>query len=63
MNIAIESATAMLGKSQNTPPLDRQVFKIPSDVDIKGTLKFKVSFDEWDITGLDLNGNQLEKTG
>ena len=60
MNIAIESATAMIGKSQNTPPLDRKVFKIPPDVDTKGVISFNVSFDDWDIKGIDLNGNKLE---
>ncbi len=63
MNIAIESATAMIGKSQNTPALDRKVFKIPADVDIKAVLSFNVSFDDWDITGIDINRTQLEKIG
>lgn len=60
MNAAIESATAMVGKSQNTPPLDRKVFKFPSDIDTKSVLSFKVIFDDWDITGIELNGNNLE---
>ena len=60
MNIAIESVTAMIGKSQNTPALDRKVFKIPLDVDTKSILSFKVSFDDWDITGIELNGNKLK---
>ncbi len=61
MNVAIESATAMIGKSQNTRPLDRKIFKIPADVDTKAVLNFKVSFDDWDIKGLELDGNKLEK--
>ncbi len=61
MNIAIESATAMIGKSQNTPPLDRKVFNIPKDIDGKGVLSFNVSFNDWEITGIDLNGNSLEQ--
>lgn len=63
MNVAIESATAMIGKSQNTPPLDRKVFKIPADVDTNVVLSFNVNFDDWDIKGIDLNGNSLEKVG
>jgi len=61
MNVAIESATAMIGKSQNTQPLDRKVFKIPADIDTKEVLSFKVSFDDWDITGIEINGNNLGK--
>jgi hypothetical protein len=63
MNIAIESATAMIGKSQNTPALDRKVFKIPADVDTREVISFKISFDDWDITGIELNGNKLESIG
>jgi hypothetical protein len=61
MNVAIESATAMIGKSQNTQPLDRKVFKIPADINTKEVLSFKISFDDWDIKGIDINGNNLEK--
>ena len=61
MNVAIESATAMIGKSQNTQPLDRKVFKIPPDIDTKEVLNFKVIFDDWDIKGIEINGNNLEK--
>ena len=63
MNVAIESATAMLGKSQNTQPLDRKVFKIPTEVDTKEVLRFKVSFDDWDISGIEINGNKLDLVG
>lgn len=61
MNVAIESATAMIGKSQNTQPLNRKVFKIPADIDTKEVLSFKVSFDDWDIKEIEINGNNLEK--
>jgi len=60
MNIAIESVTAMIGKSQNTPPLDRKVFKFPADTDTSAVLNFEVIFDDWDIMGIELNGNRLE---
>ena len=63
MNVAIESATAMIGKSQNTQPLDRKVFKIPTEVDTKEVLRFKVSFDDWDIKGIEINGNKLDLVG
>ena len=63
MNIAIESATAMIGKSQNTPALDRKVYKVPTDIDTKAVLSFTVSFNDWGITGIEINGNKLEKIG
>jgi len=63
MNAAIESATAMIGKSQNTQPLDRKVFKFPADMDTKIVLSFKVSFDNWNISGIEVNGNKLAASG
>ena len=59
INIAIEQATAMIGKSHNTPPLDRKVFTIPQGIDLLQENDFTVSFDDWDITGMKLNGNNL----
>lgn len=59
INIAIEQATAMIGKSHNTPPLDRRVFTIPKGIDLLKENDFTVSFDDWDITGMKLNGNNL----
>ncbi|UCH44025.1 MAG: hypothetical protein JSV11_06840 [Nitrospiraceae bacterium] len=60
MNIAIESVTAMIGKSQNARPLDRKVFKIPSDVDVKKPLSFKITFNDWDLLNMELNGTKME---
>ena len=59
INIAIEQATAMIGKSHNTPPLDRKVFNIPQGIDLLQANDFSVSFDDWDVTGMRLNGNNL----
>jgi len=60
MNIAIESVTAMIGKSQNARPLDRKVFKIPSDIDIKESISFQITFNDWDLLDMDLNGAKME---
>ena len=60
INIAIEQVTVMIGKSHNTPPLDRKVFNIPKDIDLGKANEFTASFDDWDITALRLNGNQLK---
>jgi len=59
INIAIEQVTAMIGKSHNTPPLDRKVFTIPKGIDLLQANDFSVSFSDWDITGMKLNGNNL----
>ena len=60
MNIAIESVTAMIGKSQNARPLDRKVFKIPSDIDIKEPINFQITFNDWDLLEMELNGAKME---
>jgi hypothetical protein len=59
INIAIEQITAMIGKSYNSPPLDRKVFTIPTGIDLLKENDFTVSFDDWDIQGIKLNGNNL----
>jgi len=59
INIAIEQVTAMIGKSHNTPPLDRKVFTIPKGIDLLQANDFSVSFSDWDITGMKMNGNNL----
>lgn len=59
INIAIEQATAMIGKSHNTPPLDRRVFTIPKGIDLLQENDFTVSFHDWDIQVMKLNGNNL----
>lgn len=59
INIAIEQITAMIGKSYNTPPLDRKVFTIPSEIDLLKENDVTVRFDDWDIQGIKLNGNDL----
>jgi hypothetical protein len=62
INGAINQATAMIGKSHNTPPLDRKVFNIPTNIDLEKANEFTVSFDDWDIMALRLNGNQLQQS-
>jgi hypothetical protein len=60
INLAIEQATAMIGKSHNTPPLDRKVFNIPKDIDLLIANDFSVSFSDWDLQGMTLNGISLK---
>ena len=60
INLAIEQATAMIGKSHNTPPLDRKVFNIPKDIDLLKANDFSVSFSDWDVQGMTLNGISLK---
>lgn len=60
INIAISQVTTMIGKSHNTPPLDRKVFNIPDSIDDLSANAFMVRFDDWDIVGMNLNGDGLE---
>lgn len=59
INIAIAQVTAMIGKSHNTAPLDRKVFNIPESIDDQEANDFTVSFNDWDIKSMILNGNEL----
>lgn len=59
INIAIDQVTVMIGKSHNTSPLDRKVFNIPKDIDLKKTNDFTVSFSNWDIKDMKLNEKKL----
>jgi hypothetical protein len=59
INVAIEQATAMLGKSQDTPPVCRKVFNIPKEINLQKSNDFTVSFRDWDIKEMKLNGENL----
>lgn len=60
INIAIEQVTAMIGKSQGTPPLSRKVFTIPSDTNLEEANDFTVNFHDWEIQEMNLNGQKLQ---
>lgn len=63
VNIDIDTheVTVLLGKADNTPPLSRKVFTIPEDVNSSVKNSFKITFEEWKITGLELNEEKLQE--
>ncbi|MEN8264948.1 MAG: hypothetical protein ABFR82_15970 [Nitrospirota bacterium] len=61
INLGIDQVTAVLGKTHDEPPISRKVFNIPKDFDVKDAHDFTVSFKEWDVTGMTLNGKEIER--
>ncbi len=59
INLGIDQVTALLGKMHDEPPVSRKVFAIPKDIRIEDANDFTVSFREWEITGMRLNGDNL----
>ena len=59
INLAIEQVTAMLGKSHSTSPECRKVFNIPKEIDFHKAHDFTVTFRDWDIKEIKLNGENL----
>jgi hypothetical protein len=59
INLAIESASVMIGKADKTPPLSRKVFKLPKEINLPQTHRFNVGFAEWKIESLVMDGKSL----
>ena len=60
INLGIDQVTAVLGKTHDEPPISRKVFNIPKDIDVKNAHDFTVSFIEWEVSEMKLNGDKLE---
>ena len=60
INLGIDEVTAILGKTHDEPPICRKVFSIPKEIKIEDANDFTVSFKEWDLTGIKLNGEELK---
>ncbi len=64
INGAEEEATVLLGKADGNPAESRKVYKIPSETNRDNALQFKITFKEWDIMTLEMDGSTLvEVTG
>ncbi len=61
INLAIDEITVLLGKADKSPPISRDIFEIPKSFKADGVHKFNVTFKEWKVTSLELNGNSLKK--
>ncbi len=62
INLAIESVTVLLGKADDSPPVSRTVYNLPKSLKTSDVNIFNVIFKSWEIKGLEMNGNSLEKT-
>ena len=60
INLGIDQVTAVLGKTHDEPPISRKVFNIPKDFNVEDAHDFTVMFKEWDVTGIKLNGKEME---
>lgn len=60
INLGIDEVTAVLGKTHDEPPISRKVFTIPKEINVKDAHDFSVSFKEWEIKGMKLNGDGLK---
>ncbi|HDH05398.1 MAG TPA: hypothetical protein ENH01_06775 [Nitrospirae bacterium] len=60
INLGIDEITAVLGKTHDEPPISRKVFTIPKEINVKDAHDFTVSFKDWEIKDMKLNGNGLK---
>ncbi|MBC8413135.1 MAG: hypothetical protein ISR96_10640 [Nitrospira sp.] len=59
INAAEYSVSALLGQADNSPVKSKKVYTVTEDINVKNSLFFVVSFKNWEISGLTLNGNAL----
>lgn len=59
INLAIDSVTALLGKSYKEPASSRHVYTIPEDIHLEEPHEFTVYFKDWEVKGMKLDGNDL----
>ncbi len=61
IQLAANEVTVLLGKADKSPPLSREVFKMPEKIKLLDAHKFDIIFKDWKIKDLMMNGNSLEK--
>jgi hypothetical protein len=60
INSAIQEINVNLGRSEKEKPLSRVIFKIPKEVDAKGTHTIDVNFSGCEVKEVLLDGEKLE---
>lgn len=63
VNAGEEEITVLLGKADNTPASSRKVYIIPEETKTDESIHLKAIFGEWEITALEMNGNELKEAG
>ncbi|MBI5409889.1 MAG: hypothetical protein HZA14_11030 [Nitrospirae bacterium] len=61
INYSDDEVTVVLGRADNNPPLSREVFVLPKNLDVTRVYKFDVLFKDWKLEELKMNGAALEK--
>lgn len=61
IQLTANEVTVLLGKADKSPPLSREVFKMPKEFNASDVHTFDVGFKDWKIKGLEMNGNSLGK--
>ena len=57
----VKQVTALVGKADNTPPISREVFILPENIKLPDAHKFEITFKDWEIKDVMMNGDNLEK--
>jgi hypothetical protein len=57
----VKEVTALVGKADNTPPISREVFILPENIKLPDAHKFEITFKDWEIKDVMMNGDNLER--
>ena len=57
----VKEVTALIGKADNTPPISREVFILPENNKLPDAHKFEITFKDWEIKDVMMNGDNLER--
>jgi hypothetical protein len=60
INLATESVITLLGKADKSPPASRETFKLPKKFKVADVHTFNVTFRNWKIKELKMNGKKLQ---
>ncbi|MBI5057583.1 MAG: hypothetical protein HZB61_13295 [Nitrospirae bacterium] len=61
INAAVHEITVLLGKADKSPATSREVFVLPKKLDDSKAHRVDVVFKDWKITGLKMDGDDLER--
>ena len=59
INPGTKEIPVLLGKADGTDPISRKVFLLPMNVDPTISHSFVATFENWQVTGLELDGTPL----
>jgi hypothetical protein len=59
INPQTKEIPVLLGKADGTDPISKKIYMILSDIDMVKSSTFVAHFENWEITGLSINGSEL----